>query len=310
MPKVIGSATPSSTHASPCSKRSMRGARSRYSAGTRLDPEVGRLVDVAVGRDQPVRLTRALGHGVQPTGGAPRPALPAPRRVLAPCAPAATARSSSASRRSPRTARSTRPGCAPTSRASAPSGIGVYLAGSGSGEGYTLTRAERRRVLRARRRGARRARARAGDGGGAAHRAREVVELAEDAVARRARRDAGVLARPRSRVRARRPTSSARTSAPCSTTRPATSSLSTHQSVGYHYEPALLDELLDRVPARRRRERHPPRPRVRGRGRSTRSTGASTCTSAARCTRSAPPRSVRRATSRRRETSRRSCAWR
>ena len=36
-------------------------------------------------------------------------------------------------------------------------GIGVYLAGSGSGEGYTLTRAERRRVLRRRRRGARRA---------------------------------------------------------------------------------------------------------------------------------------------------------
>ena len=34
-----------------------------------VDPEVGRLVDVAVGRDQPVRGSGALGHGPQPTSG-------------------------------------------------------------------------------------------------------------------------------------------------------------------------------------------------------------------------------------------------
>src|SRR5579871_6201795 len=35
IPKLIGSRTPSITHASPCSKRSIRGARSRRCAGTR-----------------------------------------------------------------------------------------------------------------------------------------------------------------------------------------------------------------------------------------------------------------------------------
>ena len=37
-----------------------------------VDPEVGRLVDVAVGRDEPVRLTGALGHELQPTGASTR----------------------------------------------------------------------------------------------------------------------------------------------------------------------------------------------------------------------------------------------
>ena len=86
--------------------------------------------------------------------------------------------------------------------------------------------------------------------------------------------------------------------------------LSTHQSVGYHYEPALLDQLLTEYP------------RVVGVNVTHRDlvyvaevldavdTRASMCTSAARCTRWARPRSVRRATSRRKETWRRSCAWR
>ena len=101
-------------------------------------------------------------------------------------------------------------------------GIGVYLAGSGSGEGYTLTRDERRRVfdvgveelggqvpVRAM--------------GVEPRTAAEVVEPGRGRGSRRARRDPGVLARPRPRLRADRRRDDRRTSAPCSTTRPATS---------------------------------------------------------------------------------------
>jgi 4-hydroxy-tetrahydrodipicolinate synthase len=124
--------------------------------------------------------------------------------------------------------------------------IGVYLAGSGSGEGYTLSRPERRRVL---------------DVGAeelAGHvpvramgveprTAAEVVELAEDAVA------AGVDATQvysldlghgylptvdEQRTYLRTVLDHA----------PGDLVLSTHQSVGYHYDPVLLDELLSEYP--------------------------------------------------------------
>jgi len=126
------------------------------------------------------------------------------------------------------------------------SGIGVYLAGSGSGEGYTLTRAERRRVLEVGAEelaGAVPVRAM----GVEPRTAAEVIELAEDAVA------AGVDAtqvysldlghgylptadEQRAFLRA------------VLDRAPGDLVLSTHQSVGYHYEPALLDELLTEYP--------------------------------------------------------------
>jgi 4-hydroxy-tetrahydrodipicolinate synthase len=126
------------------------------------------------------------------------------------------------------------------------SGIGVYLAGSGSGEGYTLTRAERRRVFELG----------AGDLAGRVpvramgvepRTAREVVELAEDAVAcgidatQVYSLDLGhgyVPTADEQRTYLRTVLDHA----------PGDLVLSTHQSVGYHYEPALLDQLLTEYP--------------------------------------------------------------
>jgi 4-hydroxy-tetrahydrodipicolinate synthase len=126
------------------------------------------------------------------------------------------------------------------------SGIGVYLAGSGSGEGYALSRGERRRVLEVGAEelaGAVPVRAM----GVEPRTATEVVELAEDAVA------AGVDATQvysldlghgylptadEQRTYLRTVLDQA----------PGDLVLSTHQSVGYHYEPALVASLLDEYP--------------------------------------------------------------
>jgi 4-hydroxy-tetrahydrodipicolinate synthase len=126
------------------------------------------------------------------------------------------------------------------------SGIGVYLAGSGSGEGYTLSRDERRRVLEVGAEelaGAVPVRAM----GVEPRTAAEVIELATDAVA------AGVDATQvysldlghgylptadEQRTYLRTVLDHA----------PGDLVLSTHQSVGYHYETALLAELLDEYP--------------------------------------------------------------
>jgi 4-hydroxy-tetrahydrodipicolinate synthase len=126
------------------------------------------------------------------------------------------------------------------------SGIGVYLAGSGSGEGYTLSRAERRRVLEI------------GAGELAGHvpvramgveprTAAEVVELAEDAVT------AGVEATQVYSLdlgHGYLPTDDEQRTYLRTVLDHAPGDLvvSTHQSVGYHYEPALLDELLSTYP--------------------------------------------------------------
>jgi 4-hydroxy-tetrahydrodipicolinate synthase len=126
------------------------------------------------------------------------------------------------------------------------SGIGVYLAGSGSGEGYTLTRAERHRVLEigaAELAGRVPVRAM----GVEPRTASEVVELAEDAVA--AGLDATqvysldlghgyVPTADEQRTYLRTVLDRA----------PGDLVVSTHQSVGYHYEPALVDELLSEYP--------------------------------------------------------------
>jgi 4-hydroxy-tetrahydrodipicolinate synthase len=125
--------------------------------------------------------------------------------------------------------------------------IGVYLAGSGSGEGYTLTRDERRRVLQI------------GAEDLAGHvpvramgveprTAAEVVELAEDAL------DAGAEATQVYSLdlgHGYRPTADEqRTYLRTVLDRaPGDLVVSTHQSVGYHYEPALLDELVCEYPS-------------------------------------------------------------
>ncbi len=127
------------------------------------------------------------------------------------------------------------------------SGIGVYLAGSGSGEGYTLTRAERERVLEigaAELAGRVPVRAM----GVEPRTASEVVELAEDAVA------AGLDATQVYSLDLGHgyvPTADEqRTYLHTVLDRaPGDLVVSTHQSVGYHYEPALLDELLAEYPA-------------------------------------------------------------
>ncbi len=126
------------------------------------------------------------------------------------------------------------------------SGIGVYLAGSGSGEGYTLTRDERRRVLEIG----------AEELGGAVpvramgvepRTATEVIQLAEDAVA------AGVDATQVYSLdlgHGYRPTADEQRAYLRTVLdhAPGDLVLSTHQSVGYHYEAALLDELLTEYP--------------------------------------------------------------
>jgi 4-hydroxy-tetrahydrodipicolinate synthase len=125
-------------------------------------------------------------------------------------------------------------------------GIGVYLAGSGSGEGYTLSRDERRRALEI---GAEEL---AGHVpvramGVEPRTALEVVELAEDAVA------AGVEATQIYSLdlgHGYLPTlDEQRTYLRTVLDRaPGDLVVSTHQSVGYHYEAALLDEVLDEYP--------------------------------------------------------------
>jgi 4-hydroxy-tetrahydrodipicolinate synthase len=126
------------------------------------------------------------------------------------------------------------------------SGIGVYLAGSGSGEGYTLTRDERRRVLEIG----------AEELGGAVpvramgvepRTATEVIQLAEDAIA------AGVDATQVYSLdlgHGYRPTADEQRAylRTVLDRAPGDLVLSTHQSVGYHYEAALLDELLTEYP--------------------------------------------------------------
>jgi len=125
-------------------------------------------------------------------------------------------------------------------------GIGVYLAGSGSGEGYTLARDERRRVLEVGAEelaGAVPVRAM----GVEPRTANEVVELAEDAVG------AGVEATQVYSLdlgHGYLPTADEqRTYLRTVLDRaPGDLVVSTHQSVGYHYEPALLDEVLGEYP--------------------------------------------------------------
>ncbi len=71
-PNGIGPGPPSKTQASPCSSRTTRGTRSPKRAGMREVHSVGRLVDVAVGRDQVVDAStpacrlgrRGDGHGL------------------------------------------------------------------------------------------------------------------------------------------------------------------------------------------------------------------------------------------------------
>jgi 4-hydroxy-tetrahydrodipicolinate synthase len=125
-------------------------------------------------------------------------------------------------------------------------GIGVYLAGSGSGEGYTLSRDERRRVfdigvdvlsgrvpLRAM--------------GVEPRTAAEVITLAEDALA------AGLDATQVYSLdlghgyvpTADEMSTYLRTVLDHA---PGDLVLSTHQSVGYHYPPARIGELLDAYP--------------------------------------------------------------
>jgi 4-hydroxy-tetrahydrodipicolinate synthase len=125
-------------------------------------------------------------------------------------------------------------------------GIGVYLAGSGSGEGYTLTRDERRRVLEVGAEelaGAVPVRAM----GVEPRTADEVVELAEDALG------AGVEATQVYSLdlgHGYLPTADEqRTYLRTVLDRaPGDLVVSTHQSVGYHYAPTLLDEVLTDYP--------------------------------------------------------------
>jgi 4-hydroxy-tetrahydrodipicolinate synthase len=125
-------------------------------------------------------------------------------------------------------------------------GIGVYLAGSGSGEGYTLSRDERRRVLELG------AEVLAGHVpvramGVEPRTAAEVVELAADAV------EAGVEATQVYSLdlgHGYLPTADEQRTYLRTVLDHAPGNLvvSTHQSVGYHYETALLDEVLREYP--------------------------------------------------------------
>jgi 4-hydroxy-tetrahydrodipicolinate synthase len=128
----------------------------------------------------------------------------------------------------------------------AAAGIGVYLAGSGSGEGYTLNREERRRVLEI---GAEELAGKVPVRamGVEPRTAAEVITLAEDAVAAGLEAtqlyslDLGhgyVPTADEQRTYLRTVLDRA----------PGDLVVSTHQSVGYHYEPTLLDELLTAYP--------------------------------------------------------------
>ena len=125
-------------------------------------------------------------------------------------------------------------------------GIGVYLAGSGSGEGYTLTRGERRRVLEI---GAEELAGRVPVRamGVEPRTAAEVVELADDAVA------AGLEATQVYSLDLGHgyvPTADEQRTYLRTVLDRALGDLvvSTHQSVGYHYAPALIDEVLTEYP--------------------------------------------------------------
>lgn len=122
------------------------------------------------------------------------------------------------------------------------SGIGVYLAGSGSGEGYTLSRDERRRIFEIGVEAlAGRVPVRAM--GVEPRTAAEAIELADDAVA--AGLDAtqvysldlghGYVPTPDEMETYLRAVLERA---------PGALVISTHQSVGYHYPPALLAELV------------------------------------------------------------------
>jgi 4-hydroxy-tetrahydrodipicolinate synthase len=125
-------------------------------------------------------------------------------------------------------------------------GIGVYLAGSGSGEGYTLSRDERRRVFDV---GADELAGRVPVRamGVEPRTAAEVVTLAEDAVA------AGLEATQVYSLdlghgyvpTADEMSTYLRTVLDHA---PGDLVLSTHQSVGYHYPPSRIGELLDGYP--------------------------------------------------------------
>jgi len=125
-------------------------------------------------------------------------------------------------------------------------GIGVYLAGSGSGEGYTLSRDERRRVFDV---GADELAGRVPVRamGVEPRTAAEVVTLAEDAVA------AGLDATQIYSLdlghgyvpTADEMSTYLRTVLDHA---PGDLVLSTHQSVGYHYPPSRIGELLDGYP--------------------------------------------------------------
>jgi 4-hydroxy-tetrahydrodipicolinate synthase len=127
------------------------------------------------------------------------------------------------------------------------SGIGVYLAGSGSGEGYTLTHDERRRIFDV---GAEELTGHVAVRamGVEPRTAPETIQLAEDAVA--AGLDAtqvysldlghGYLpTADELRTYLRTVLDHA----------PGDLVISTHQSVGYHYEPALIGELVGEYPS-------------------------------------------------------------
>jgi 4-hydroxy-tetrahydrodipicolinate synthase len=131
-------------------------------------------------------------------------------------------------------------------RRMAAGGIGVYLAGSGSGEGYTLDRDERRRVLEI---GADELAGKVPVRamGVEPRTAAEVVKLAEDSFA------AGVEATQVYSLdlgHGYLPTADEqRTYLRMVLDRaPGDLVVSTHQSVGYHYDAALLDEVLTEYP--------------------------------------------------------------
>ena len=126
------------------------------------------------------------------------------------------------------------------------SGIGVYLAGSGSGEGYTLTRAERRRVS---------------SSGPAISRAAYPCGRWVSSRARHARSSSWPRTRSHAGIDATQvysldlghgyvPTADEQRTYLRTVLdhAPGDLVLSTHQSVGYHYEPALLDQLLTEYP--------------------------------------------------------------
>ena len=139
------------------------------------------------------------------------------------------------------------PGLRAHLRRLAASGIGVYLAGSGSGEGYTLSRDERRRIFDA---GVEElgGRVPVRAMGVEPRTALEAITLAEDA------RAAGLDATQIYSLdlgHGYTPTAEEMETYLLTVLDGAPGNLviSTHQSVGYHYSPALVGELLERYDA-------------------------------------------------------------